>query len=74
MRERNDSDASEVQPVGYGNPPIESRFQKGKSGNPKGRPPKSLDKRAIVQRVLTEKQRLNNQARKVSVFFSRGLS
>lgn len=52
MRERKDSDGSEVQPVGYGNPPIESCFQKGQSGNPKGSPPKSLDRRAIVQRVL----------------------
>ena len=71
MRQRNDSDESEVQPVGYGNPPIESRFQKGQSGNPKGRPPKSLDKRAIVQRVLTERQRLNNQAKGERVLFTR---
>lgn len=28
-------------PVGYGNPPKHTRFQKGQSGNPKGRPPKS---------------------------------
>ena len=24
--------------VGYGKPPLHTRFQKGKSGNPKGRP------------------------------------
>jgi hypothetical protein len=29
--------------VGYGKPPKDTRFQKGVSGNPKGRPPKSLD-------------------------------
>jgi hypothetical protein len=27
--------------VGYGNPPIDRRFKKGASGNPRGRPPKS---------------------------------
>jgi hypothetical protein len=26
--------------VGYGNPPVHSRFQKGQSGNPGGRPKK----------------------------------
>lgn len=26
--------------VGYGNPPKHTQFKKGKSGNPKGRPPK----------------------------------
>jgi hypothetical protein len=24
--------------VGYGRPPVETRFQKGQSGNPEGRP------------------------------------
>lgn len=32
MTERDD------EPVGYGRPPVESRFQRGRSGNPKGRP------------------------------------
>jgi len=27
-------------PVGYGNPPVHSRFKKGQSGNPTGRPKK----------------------------------
>lgn len=35
------SDDNENPPeVGYGNPPVEHRFPKGKSGNPRGRPRK----------------------------------
>ena len=29
---------SEEQPVGYGKPPVSTRFKKGQSGNPRGRP------------------------------------
>jgi hypothetical protein len=28
--------------VGYGKPPVEKRFRKGRSGNPRGRPPRDL--------------------------------
>jgi Family of unknown function (DUF5681) len=39
----NDDNTQDDYEVGYGKPPKERQFQKGVSGNPKGRPPKSLD-------------------------------
>jgi hypothetical protein len=40
MSKKKSSDSYEV---GYGKPPKNGRFQKGVSGNPKGRPKKSLN-------------------------------
>ena len=39
----NDKKSSDSYEVGYGRPPKNTRFQKGLSGNPKGRPKKALD-------------------------------
>ena len=71
MGEENDPKPGAAKPVGYGNPPVETQFQRGQSGNPMGRPRKSLSKRAIVERVLTEKQRLNNQPKGERAHYTR---
>lgn len=47
--------------IGYGRPPRETQFRKGKSGNPGGRPRKDRGQSAIAARVLGEVQRLNGQ-------------
>ena len=41
--------------VGYGKPPIRSRFKKGRSGNPQGRPKGSLNFATVLLRTLREK-------------------
>jgi hypothetical protein len=45
---------ADAQRVGYGNPPMHSRFQKGQSGNSAGRPRISKDFASITRRMLLE--------------------
>jgi hypothetical protein len=49
--------------VGYGRPPIHSRFKPGKSGNPKGRVKQSRNMRTIVQQVLNEDMQIREGGR-----------
>jgi hypothetical protein len=53
--------------IGYGKPPPHSRFQKGRSGNPAGRPrmPKSF--RALILRLLDEKVSFTENGQKQTV-------
>ncbi|MGA7381225.1 MAG: DUF5681 domain-containing protein [Terriglobales bacterium] len=41
--------------VGYCNPPRHTRFRKGQSGNPNGRPPGTLNLATVLERTLREK-------------------
>src|SRR5829696_4062755 len=41
--------------VGYKKPPVHTRFQKGKSGNPRGRPKGSANYLTLLRRVLAQK-------------------
>lgn len=47
--------------VGYAKPPPETRFRKGKSGNPAGRPKKSKNLRTAMREVLTKPVAVRNR-------------
>jgi hypothetical protein len=59
--------ASDYQ-VGYGKPPRHSRFRKGQSGNPRGRPKGSESAAQLARRILNEKipVRENGQRRTIT--------
>jgi hypothetical protein len=40
--------------IGYGKPPVETRFKKGQSGNPRGRPPRPRNIEALTEAQLDQ--------------------
>jgi ribosomal protein S20 len=52
---------------GYGNPPEATRFKKGVSGNPKGRPKGSLNVATVFIKTLREKVVINENGRRRTV-------
>lgn len=69
--------------VGFGRPPTATQFQKGVSGNPRGRPKGSKNLKTIARKVMNTKVtiRENGKSRTVSkaeamlmAVFNRGLS
>jgi hypothetical protein len=51
-------------PVGYRNPPERTRFKKGQSGNPQGRPKGTLNMATVLERTLHEKVIINENGRR----------
>ena len=55
--------ASDKYNVGYGKPPKETRFTKGKSGNPKGRPAGSKNLAATFFKICGEEIKVTERGR-----------
>lgn len=50
--------------VGYGQPPIATRFQPGRSGNPRGRPKGARNLSAVIASTLNEKVPVTENGRR----------
>jgi hypothetical protein len=53
--------------VGYGTPPEATRFKKGVSGNPKGRPKGSLNVATVFTKILRERVVINEHGQRKTV-------
>ncbi len=62
--------------VGFGKPPRETRFKKGQTGNPKGRPRGSKDRtfQEIVERELNSKITVKIGARQQKITISEAMT
>lgn len=58
---------SDTPPVGYMVPPEHTRFKKGSSGNPRGRPRKRKDLNTVLQNVLNRKVRIKDNAQTMQI-------
>jgi hypothetical protein len=53
--------------VGYGKPPQNFRFKKGRSGNPRGRPKGALNMATVLARTLREKVVIEENGKRKAV-------
>lgn len=66
--DQHEVDTLDQEPIGYRSPPRRSRFPKGRSGNPRGRPKKRLGLADALERVLKTKVINPQTGKKVTLF------
>lgn len=64
MNEKSKPHGAKTERVGYRNPPEQTRFRPGQSGNPKGRPKGTLNMSTVLERTLREKVIINENGRR----------
>ena len=67
MDEQSKSEKPKTITVGYCNPPERTRFKKGQSGNPQGRPKGTFNIATVLERTLREKLVINENGRRKTV-------
>ncbi len=60
-------DGNSNQTVGHSHPPIATRFRKGQSGNPKGRPKGAKNFKTLVNKALNEKVTVNENGKRKAI-------
>lgn len=53
--------------MGYGKPPVNSRFKAGESGNPKGRPRGARNRTTILNKTLNERVVVTDNGRRKNI-------
>ena len=67
MNEPLEMDHSKLTNTGYCNPPRHTRFRKGQSGNPKGRPKGTLNMATVLERTLRERVVINENGKRKTI-------
>jgi len=67
MDRQNESEKRQATKLGYGNPPKHTRFKKGQSGNPQGRPKGTLNMATVLERTLREKLVINENGKRKTI-------